>query len=83
MTKFYLEAAKRIASEDNVHACCAIEDSIPNGIPYFPFLFEFGEYFRPDCFSNFASWWGIEEEDRLARTLALLLMQEIYDENSK
>ena len=78
--KVYRKAAESIAEGVDRYACDAIlwanaeiDSSEKQRL--------FSEFFNPLPGSISAFWWGpINPENQLARSLGLLLMQEIYDE---
>ena len=78
----YRKAAERIASGESDFACIAIEDLSESQLQ--PSLAElsFSEYFKPEDTLDILPWFGFtyDEENQLARSLALLFMAEIEKE---
>ena len=78
----YRKAAKLIASGDCDFACVAIAYLSESKDPYSPEELSFAKYFKPkDTYFNLP-WFGDwnDEENQLARSLALLFMAEIEKE---
>jgi len=75
----YRKAAERIASGESDFACTAISCLSESRERPTPKSLYFAEYFRPEDIPINKSWFGkwYDEENRLARSLALLFMVEI------
>jgi hypothetical protein len=79
-SKVYLKAAKRIANNESLYCCLAIQfAAFHANREGSDFLDYFSEIFQPTV-RHFEPWWSNPEEtdeDQLARSLALLFMAEI------
>lgn len=79
-SKVYIKAAKLIANE-GVRACCdaIIQASVEDYIPSYNAELTFMGVFQPDITCYRSYWWGfaMTEESQLARSLALLFMAEM------
>lgn len=87
MKKVYLHAAERITEFKCYGCCAAIEQSCDNSFDFFKTemfcINHFAEVFKPKNRHIHEYWYGVlSKRNQLSRSLALLFMAEMCDEDS-